>query len=245
MESQSSNKRNNSVSQDGIINPAPLISAPSPQEQESDLSLRIILDKIADLTIAMRELLMTLDRYVYFSGLIAAGALTLGVIHHSDGYNWLALVFAPYAIGLSYIYLIQIFTEIERRAGYKKFLEEQARQRLSVAVLLYSDVSGWKARNRPSTWGVQIINAFGLLGFIYLSIVQTRRYDTKGSAVFGLHFLNLDYLNLLALSAISLVIISAMVENLRESSRAYEVARVISQEYTDAANKAKLMARSG
>ena len=74
-------------------------------------------------------------------------------------------------------------------------------------------------------------NALGLLGFIYLSIVQTRWYDTEGPAVFGLHFVNLDYLNLLALSAISLVIISAMVENLCESSRAYEVGRVILRVY--------------
>jgi hypothetical protein len=66
----------------------------------------------------MRELLMTLDRYVYFSGLIAAGALTLGIIDHGNGYDWLTLVFAPYAIGLSYIYLIQIFTEIERSSTF-------------------------------------------------------------------------------------------------------------------------------
>lgn len=52
---------------------------------------------MADLTKAMREFLLTADRFINFSGLIAVGALTLGVIKHDEGKNWLALVSPPTA----------------------------------------------------------------------------------------------------------------------------------------------------
>ena len=198
-----------------------------------DRQLQIMLDEIADLTKAMRELLMTLDRYVYFGGLVAAGAITLGVIHNKDGLDWVALVFAPYAIGLSFIYIIQVFTEIERRAGYRKFLENQARQLIRAPVFLYSDISSWKARNRPSTWGAMLINTAGLLAFSFFGVQQTRRYDTRGPLTFGLHILNLHYLNILALAILGLILGFAMLENLHESNRAYTVAQVVWKKYTE------------
>ncbi len=195
-------------------------------EANSDRQLQIMLDEIADLTKAMRELLLTLDRYVYFGGLVAAGALTLGIIHNKNGLDWLALVFAPYGIGLSFIYIIQVFTEIERRAGYKQFLEEQVRQCLHMPVFLYSAVNSWGARNRPSNWGAMLINGIGLFTFSFFSVLQTRRYDMRGPSILGLHVLNLHYLNILALAGLGAVLIAAMSENFRESGRAYRVAHM-------------------
>lgn len=200
-------------------------------EVNSDRQLQIMLDEIADLTKAMRELLLTLDRYVYFGGLLAAGAFTLGVIHNKDGLDWLALVVAPYGIGLSFIYLIQVFTEIERRAGYKQFLEEQIRQRLHMPVFLYSDINSWGARNRPSNWGAMLINGAGLFIFSFFGVLQTRRYDLRGPSILGLHVLNLHYLNILALVGLGAVLIAAMSENFRESGRAYRVAHVTYDRY--------------
>jgi hypothetical protein len=197
------------------------------------VQIQIMLSEIADLTIAMRELLMTLDRYVYFGGLVAAAAITVGLINHSNSRASLALVLAPYAIGLSFIYIVQIFTEIERRAGYKKFLEDQVRRQLGSPVLLDSDVSAWSARNRKSTWGAQIINAAGLSAFIYISIEQTRRYDGMGPSLIHLHVWNYHYLNVVALAILVLVLAAASVENWRESDRAYQAASAAYSKYSN------------
>jgi hypothetical protein len=193
-------------------------------ESHDDQALKILAAEIADLTKAMRELLMTSDRYVYFGGIIAAAALTLGVLRHDDGKNWMILVFAPYALALTYIYLVQIFTEVERRAGYLMFLEQKAREYARAPILIFSDVNARGARSRASNWGAQALNGCALLSLAVLSANETRRYDAKGPTTFGLHLLNLHYLNVLLLFLTFLTLAMAIVENGRECKRAYRAA---------------------
>jgi hypothetical protein len=200
--------------------------------RKSDISVQIMLAEIADLTKAMREFLMTVDRYVYFGGLVAVAAITVGIINHNNSRDGLVLIFAPYAIGITFMYILQIFTEIERRAGYKRFLEDQVRRQLGTAVLLDSDVSSWAAKNRVSTWGGQFLNGAALAAFIYLSIQQTRRYDTRGPSVNSIHLWNLHYLNIIGLAVLVLVLAAAASESLRASNRAYEAASVAYKRYS-------------
>lgn len=202
-----------------------------------DEPTRIAIDEVADLTKAMRELLMTLDRYVYFGGLVAAAAITLGIIHQPQGRGWVALVFAPYAIGVSFLYMVQLFTEVERRAGYRKFLEERIRDSLQAPVLLYTEVNSWNARNRLSTWGNAVLNAGALTAFIWLGLEATRRYDSRGPAVLGVHFINYHYLNICGLLLLGATLIAAMLENLREGQRAYEAASAVCKSYSSSVRK--------
>jgi hypothetical protein len=194
------------------------------RETSSDQAVKIMVAEAADLTRGMRELLMTCDRYVYFGGLVAAAALTVGIARHDSGYSWLVLVFAPYALGLTFIYLMQIFTEIERRAGYLRFLEETIRQLIETPALFYSDVNGWHARSRLSTLGAQFLNGLALLALVLLSVSETRRYSRDGPELLGVAALNFHYLNMLLLSMTLLTIIAAVRENARESDRAYKAA---------------------
>jgi hypothetical protein len=194
-------------------------------ETSDDQVLDIMVAEAADLTKAMREFLMTCDRYVYFGGLLAAAAFTVGVLRHDDGNNWLVLVFAPYALGLSFMYLVQIFTEIERRAGHKKFLEERIRAMVRFPVLLEADVADWHVRSRPSTWGGQALNTAVLLAFVCLSAKETFRFHAAGPGVFGVHLINYFVLNLLFLVALIVVLALALVENMRAAGLAYEAAR--------------------
>jgi hypothetical protein len=209
--------------------PTPAWQSPIPldavvRESDDDQALRILAAEIADLTKAMRELLMICERYVYFGGIIAAAALTLGVMRHDDGKNWLILVFAPYAMALTYIYLVQIFTEIERRAGYLTFLEQRARTYARAPILTFSDVNARGARSRMSNWGAQAINGCVLLALALLGANETRRYDTAGPATFGVHLLNLHYLNVVLLVLTLLTLTMAVVENSHEAKRAYQAA---------------------
>jgi hypothetical protein len=189
-----------------------------------DQLLQIMLTEVADLTKAMREFLMTADRFVNFSGVITVGALTIGGINHDHGNNWLALVFAPYGLAMAFGYLIQVYTEVEKRAGYKKFLEFQINRAMGKQVLLESQINSQVERNRLSVRLMQVINAFGFLALAALSGIETfRRYS--GEKYWGGWLFNWSTLNILLLCFVTLMLVRAGLENKNASGQAYERAR--------------------
>ena len=197
-------------------------------ETKDDQILHIMLAEVADLTKAMRELLMTADRFINFSGLIAVGALTLGVIKHDQGKNWLVLVLAPYGLAITFGYLIQTYTEVEKRAGYKRFLESRINHLMAKPVLLESQINSRHERNSKSVIGMQALNAMGFFGLLFMSGKETyHRYSHQGPGVWGIHLLNLNGLNC-ALLALSVAILSLTIwENSQASDSAYERAAKI------------------
>ncbi|WP_165970285.1 hypothetical protein [Actinomadura sp. 6K520] len=197
-------------------------------ESEDGQILRILLTEVADLTKAMREMLMTADRFINFAGLIAVGALTIGLIKHDEGKNWLALVFAPYGIALAFGYLIQIYTEVEKRAGYKRFLEARVNSLVGRPVLLESQINSRVERNRKSVIGMQVLNAMGFFGLIALSAKETvQRYGDEGPEIRGLHLLNLNTLNIALLAFSVFVLGLALRENMQASGKAYRQAAAL------------------
>ncbi|MYV54839.1 hypothetical protein [Streptomyces sp. SID3212] len=195
-------------------------------ESRDDQLLQIMLAEVVDLTKAMREFLLTADRFVNFSGIIAVGALTIGGIKHDDGKNWLALVFAPYGLAMAFGYLIQVYTEVEKRAGYKKFLEFQINRTMGKQVLLESQINSQVERNRLSVRLMQRINASGFLALAALSYIETlHRYS--GEKYWGGWVLNWSTLNLALLCFVTFMLVRAGLENKNASGQAYERAQAL------------------
>ncbi|MFJ4786621.1 hypothetical protein [Streptomyces sp. NPDC088794] len=193
-------------------------------ESLDDQHLRIMLAEVADLTKAMREFLMTADRFVNFSGIIAVGALTIGGINHNHGKNWLVLVFAPYGLAMTFGYLIQVYTEVEKRAGYKKFLESKINHTMGRQALLESQINSHEDRNRRSVFLMQLINGFGFVTLAFLSGLETFHRYASGKH-WGNIVVNFSTFNILGLGLITYMLIQAGLENWRASDRAYKRAR--------------------
>jgi hypothetical protein len=188
-------------------------------ESKEDQTLKVLLNEVADVTRAMRELLMTADRFINFAGVIAAGTLTLGVINHDDGKNGLALIFAPYGIALAFGYLLQVYTEVEKRAGYKAFLEERINGLMGYPVLLESHVNSAEERSRLSGLGMQVINFAGLVSFCVLGLRETgARYGKD--ALLGVPFLNYHTINVVFLLVAGATVFVAILENRRAGEQA-------------------------
>jgi hypothetical protein len=181
-----------------------------------------MLGEVADLTKAMRELLMTADRFIYFGGLIVAAALSFGMARSggSDP-NWIVLVFAPYGLAIVFGYLIQVYTEVEKRAGYKKYLEERINSRCPEPVLLESYVNSHSNRNRLSVIGLQVLNGFGFLLLLFLSGLASWRHAAGGGRwIVGDDVWSWHLLNLLGLAFAAAVLLRAGWENMRAGQRA-------------------------
>jgi hypothetical protein len=102
-------------------------------EPDSDFALRVMLNELDDLRRAVRELSMSVERFINFAGIIAVGAISYGVFSQAaistksgaatDSRGRLVLIFAPYALALVFGYIIQIYTDVETKASLKDYLE--------------------------------------------------------------------------------------------------------------------------
>lgn len=207
------------------------VTAPQPAQLEttireslSDQAAKIMIAEVADLKKAMREFLMTCEKYINFGGIIAVGAVTLGILRKETDTPALILVLAPYPLGLTFVYLIQVFTEIEMRAGYVEFLEEKVCAHTESPVLLYSKVSSPKFRSRCSTTGAMILNAFAMAFLVLHSVRETSTPAYAGKTIFEQPFLNLHHLNIALLSITGIVIGLAAWELRYASRNAYAAA---------------------
>jgi hypothetical protein len=207
------------------VKPAPLILDATVRDTVADQVIKIMVSEVADLTRAMRELLMTADRFINLAGLIVGATLSLGLVRHGESNNWLILVFAPFGLVLVFGYLIQIYTEVEKRAGYKQYLEGRINAMLAAPILLESSVNDHSNRQRKSVFLMQILNGIGFLGLSVLSVHETwTRFSGNGPAVFGIHILNWNAANIVCLIFAVVVIVAAGRENLLAADRARKAA---------------------
>lgn len=68
-----------------------------------------LLQNIAFLSQTIQQLQVASISYINFAGLVSVGALTVGIIRPVP----LIEVFAPYALSIVFIFLIQLYTDIE------------------------------------------------------------------------------------------------------------------------------------
>jgi len=200
-----------------------------PTESIDDRALDVMIAEASDLTKAMREFLMTADRFVYFAGIIAVGTFILGVLRPDTGKNWLLFTLAPYPLGIIFGYLMQIYTEVERRAGLKQFLEEEINRRLGSRTLVESEVNSSRDRTRLSGTLMKLLQGAVLIVFVALSVKQTWRFAGRGPALWNHHLLNWNSLNIFLLLFVVAVLLQSLRENRVASRQAYRTARQIAQ----------------
>src|SRR4051812_9896891 len=67
-----------------------------------DRILNILTAEVSDVTRAMREFLLSADRFINFAGTIAIGAFVLGFLNPDKENSGLLFIFAPYPLGLAF-----------------------------------------------------------------------------------------------------------------------------------------------
>lgn len=169
-----------------------------------------LLQNIGYLSQAIQQLQVASISYINFAGLISIGALTVGIIRPVP----LVEIFAPYGLSIVFIFLIQLYTDIERLITIKEFLEEHAnRQMQAPAFLGLNDLSS-DYRGRKSVRLIAFLLAIPLALFIYHSIGAMASL-TSSTNRHGHWWMGFRYLNYFGLAFSLFVIIRAGYEMFR------------------------------
>jgi hypothetical protein len=174
-----------------------------------------LLQNITYLSQAIQQLQVASISYINFAGLISVGALTVGIIQPVP----LVEVFAPYALSIVFIFLIQLYTDIERLTTIKEVFEEHANSQMPAPAFLGLNQLSMKYRGRPSVRLIAVILAIPLGLFGYHSVVameglvnSAKRYEDWWEVF--------RYLNYVGLVFCLVVIIWAGCEMLRAREHA-------------------------
>jgi hypothetical protein len=126
-----------------------------------------LLQNIGYLAQAIQQLQVASISYINFAGLISIGALTVGIIRPVP----LVEIFAPYGLSIVFIFLIQLYTDIERLTTIKEVFEGEANclMRAGPAFLGLNEASS-KYRGR---WSVRLISALLAIPLV-IFIVHSR-----------------------------------------------------------------------
>jgi hypothetical protein len=126
-----------------------------------------LLQNIAYLTQAIQQLQVASISYINFAGLISVGALTVGIIRQVS----LVEILAPYGLSIVFIFLIQLYTDIERLITIREVLEEHANYHMPAPAFLGLNKFSSKYRGRLSVRLVTALLAIPLVLFGYHGIV--------------------------------------------------------------------------
>jgi hypothetical protein len=179
-----------------------------------------MLQNIAYLSQAIQQLQVACISYINFAGLLSIGALTVGIIQPVP----LVEVFAPYALSIVFIFLIQLYTDIERLMTIREVFEQHANSQMPKPAFLGLNELSSKYRGRPSVRLISVLLAIPLGLFVYHSIAAMSALTS--SAKQGKHawWEVFQYLNYIGLGFCLLVIIWAIYEMLRARSHALKEA---------------------
>ena len=86
---------------------------------ENYTRISALLQNIGYLAQAIQQLQVASISYINFAGLVSIGALTVGIIKPV----LLVEIFAPYGLSIVFIFLIQLYTDIERLTTIKEVFE--------------------------------------------------------------------------------------------------------------------------
>jgi hypothetical protein len=184
-----------------------------------------LLQNIAFLTQSIQQLQVASISYINFAGLISIGALTVGIIRPVP----LVEIFAPYGLSIVFIFLIQLYTDIERLTTIREAFEQHANSQMPrPAFLGLNDLSS-KYRGRKSVRLIAVLLAIPLALFGYHSIggMAALAHPAKQPRILGrkvlaspseqhLHLVReiFQYLNYVGLGFCLLVIMWALREML-------------------------------
>jgi hypothetical protein len=146
-----------------------------------------------------RSLAKTAERFLYFLGLVAAGALKLGVIDNHP----IVVIFSYYAMAIATCYQLQLYTDIEAYLTQRAVVEAQMNTLLKQELYTQSRLIGKKYRGRVSVLMVGILSAGPLVGLGGDSIYQTARL--------GPH--NWHVLNIVGVIVAAVMVLRATWEN--------------------------------
>jgi hypothetical protein len=125
-----------------------------------------LLQNIAYMTQSIQQLQVASISYINFAGLISIGALTVGIIKPVP----LVEIFAPYGLSIIFIFLIQLYTDIERLTTIKEALEQHANSQMPAPAFLGLNDLSSKYRGRKSVRLIAVLLAIPLALFGYHSI---------------------------------------------------------------------------
>ena len=126
-----------------------------------------LLQNIAYLTQTIQQLQVASISYINFAGLVSIGALTVGIIQPVP----LVEIFAPYGLSIVFIFLIQLYTDIERLTTIREVLEQHANSKMPEPAFLGLNKWSSKYRGRLSVRLIAGLLAIPLGLFGYHSIV--------------------------------------------------------------------------
>jgi hypothetical protein len=130
---------------------------------ENYTRISALLQNIGYMAQAIQQLQVASISYINFAGLVSIGALTVGIIKPVP----LVEIFAPYALSVVFIFLIQLYTDIERLMTIKEVFEGEANclMRAGPAFLGLNKVSS-DYRGRWSVRFISVLLAIPLVLFM-------------------------------------------------------------------------------
>jgi hypothetical protein len=126
-----------------------------------------LLQNIAYLTQTIQQLQVASISYINFAGLISVGALTVGIIQRVP----LVEILAPYGLSIVFIFLLQLYTDIERLTTIREVLEDHANCQMPAPAFLGLNKLSSKYRGRLSVRLVAALLAVPLVLFGYHSVI--------------------------------------------------------------------------
>jgi hypothetical protein len=175
-----------------------------------DTRANALLLHIGELSRAIQQLQIATISYINFAGLISVGALTVGIIRPQP----LIGIFAPYALTVVFVFLLQLYTDIERLITLREVFEGHVNRMLDAPAFLGMNELSSKHRGRASVRLVSVLLVFPLLGLGLYSVRQTADLGPRW------HGIDLHWANIVGLVFCGLVLLWAAVEMLRAHPRA-------------------------
>jgi hypothetical protein len=171
---------------------------------------------IGELSRAIQQLQIATISYINFAGLISVGALTVGIIQPEP----LIGIFAPYALTVVLVFLLQLYTDIERLITLREIVETHLNNALGEPAFLGLNKHSSQHRGRVSVRLVAVLLIFPLLGLAYYSYSQTSAMHQVWSNIY------VHWWNVMGLSFCGVVLLWAAFEMFRAGPRAVREARL-------------------
>jgi hypothetical protein len=168
-----------------------------------------LLQNISYLSQAIQQLQVASISYINFAGLVSVGALTVGIIRPVP----LIEVFAPYALSIVFIFLIQLYTDIERLTTIKEVIEQHANSQMPAPAFLGLNKLSRKYRGRTSVQLIAVLLAIPLALFGYHSIGAMGALVSTAKRHEHWWWEALRYVNYLGLTFCLVTILWALSEN--------------------------------
>jgi len=190
-----------------------------PQTTEIDLARaagrdareKVLLTSIAELSRAVQQLQVSTVSFINFAGLISIGALTIGLVQSKH----LVLIAAPYGLTIVMVYLVQLYTDIERLTTLREVSEKHLNAMLPTPALPGRNKVAVHYRGRLSVRMLGGLNTAVIIVFAGLGLAQTSGTPHPHFGPVDLHILNV-----VGLAICATILLTAGIEMLHAGANA-------------------------